>query len=85
MIGSATVPINYQEFQKLLDQPHPVLYYSGLTMDWYNTRTQNPAAHEELFDKMRIRILKQDYRHYFGEVVDLQDYTAGNTLQYLNN
>jgi hypothetical protein len=72
MIGSATVPITYQEFQKLFDQPNPVLYYSGLTMDWFTTLKRNPAATEQTFDTMRVRILNQDYRHYFGEVVDLE-------------
>ncbi len=90
MIGSATVPITYQEFQKLFDQPHPVLYYSGLTMDWFTTLNRNPAVTEQTFDKMQVRILNQDYRHYFGEVVDLATkFTAISklyiSLNYLNN
>jgi hemerythrin len=73
MIGSATIPITYQEFLELFDQPNPVLYYSGLTMDWFTTLNRNPAVTEQAFETMRVRILNQDYRHYFGEVVDLKD------------
>jgi hypothetical protein len=89
MIGSATIPITYQEFQKLFDQPHPVLYYSGLTMDWFiTTLNRNPAVTEQAFETMQVRILNQDYRHYFGEVVDLAKYTQdtaidGIVLDYL--
>jgi hypothetical protein len=85
MIGSATVPITYQEFQKLFDQPHPVLYYSGLTMDWFTTLKRNPAVTEQTFDKMQVRILNQDYRHYFGEVVDLASKVNDTYLEYLNH
>jgi len=66
-----TVPITYHQFQELLNQDNPVYCHNSITGNWFEVHAKK-ALTLPLFTKMYLRILPHDYRHYFGDVVDLK-------------
>ncbi len=44
-------------------------------MDWFTAIGKKDIS-EDVYNKLNVRILNQDYRHYFGEAVDLAKYST---------
>lgn len=81
-----TVPIDWQEFQLLLEAPIPVLCFNSLRQHWITVNATNWKYNKEGFEQSEFRIAAHDYRHYFGEVVDLKEYNIGrDTVSYCGN
>lgn len=85
MIPPNTVPIDWQEFQQLLEAPIPVLCFNSLRQHWITVNATNWKYNKEGFEQSEFRIAAHDYRHYFGEVVDLKEYTKDGITTYLGH
>ena len=62
-----TVPIDWQEFQQLLEVPIPVLCFNCLQKHWIIVYATNCKYDKEGFEKSGLRIAAHDYRYYFGQ------------------
>lgn len=87
-----TVPITAEELNSILKNPNCGIYTlvknvfkiedSDPDFDWI----QHPPFCPNLVSKDKeYRISKDDYRHYFGEVVDLKEHVTGSVLQYMGD
>jgi hypothetical protein len=82
MLPPNTVPITRQELQEL---PNAVIVHAyTIPTNWiYNAANFYRFRDAEFSGTFRIAA--HDYRHYFGEVVDLATKVEGQYLRYLDN
>ena len=81
MLPNNTVPITAEELLPLKDQGIDLLVHYRFCGNWNVSPLRVlPFGLHEFY-----RIKAYDYRHYFGEVVDLASKVNDKYLEYLNN
>ena len=82
MLPLNTVPITAEELQGLNSKGIILTIWVYYLKEW-NLRLN--TFHIDNLSAYKFRIAAHDYRHYFGEVVDLATKVEGQYLRYLDN
>lgn len=76
-----TVSITAEELLPLKEQGIDLLVHNRFCNVWSVTHLSDLDINLPEFK----RIAAHDYRHYFGEVVDLKEHVTGSVLQYMGD
>ena len=87
MLPPNTVEITAEELKQLKEQGIDLLVYFKFCGEWNTTVLSSPMIEDFLNDDLpeTYPIAAHDYRHYFGEVVDLASKVNDGYLTYLGS
>ena len=88
MLPPNTVPITAEELQGLFDKKIDLLVWIKVNNDWGTCCLTSDFLYDYLFNELEaegLAIAAHDYRHYFGEVVDLASKLNDGYLTYLGS
>jgi hypothetical protein len=89
MLPPNTVPITAEELQGLFNKKIDLLVWIKVNNDWGTCCLTSDFLYDYLFNELEaegLAIAAHDYRHYFGEVVDLASKMEGkDRLYYLGH